>query len=209
MACTSYKLSKIETSCGSNIPSIKKMWVGAFESAVIKHDMASATEADYADVDILMDGASTPAPVLDADGNKIIVDIKNAALATGADEWVEFAFRKNTCSADTEMTVNDNGSHYFTNSVNMVFARQDSAKRLNIQALASGDCSVIYQDGNNNYWFIGLDQPVNLTTATATTGTAVGDSNQYDLVLAEESAIMPVPVLASVAETIISTLTGE
>lgn len=209
MACTSYKLTQITTSCGSNIPSIKKMWVGAFESAVIKHDMASATEADYADVDILMDGASTPAPVLDADGNKIIVDIKNAALATGADEWVEFAFRKNTCSADTEMTVNDNGSHYFTNSVNMVFARQDSAKRLNIQALASGDCSVIYQDGNNNYWFIGLDQPVNLTTATATTGTAVGDSNQYDLVLAEESAIMPVPVLASVAETIISTLTGE
>ena len=206
MACTSYKLSKIETSCGSNIPSIKKMWVGAFESAVIKHDMASETAGDYADVDILMDGAD---PVTDADGNKIIVDIKNAALATGADEWVEFAFRKNTCSADSEMTVNDNGSHYFTNSVNMVFARQDSAKRLNIQALASGDCSVIYQDGNNNYWFIGLDQPVNLTTATATTGTAVGDSNQYDLVLAEESAIMPVPVLASVAETIISTLTGE
>lgn len=206
MACTSYKLTKIETSCGSNIPSIKKMWVGAFESAAIKHNMASEKAADYEDVDILMDGAN---PVTDADGNKIITGIKNAALATGADNWVEFAFRKNTCSADTEMTVNDNGSHYFTNSVNMVFARQDAAKRLNIQALASGDCSVIYQDGNNNYWFIGLDQPVNLTTATATTGTAVGDSNQYDLVLAEESAIMPVPVLASVAETIISTLTGE
>ncbi len=206
MACKSIKLSAIETSCGSNIPSIKRIIVGAYESAVIKHNVASATEADYEDVTVQTVGGT---PVTDDDNNKIIENIKNAALATGADNWVEFAFRKNTCSADTEMTVNDNGSHYFTNSVNMVFAKQDTGKRLNVQALASGDCSVIYQDGNNNYWFIGLDQPVNLTTATATTGTAVGDSNQYDLVLAEESAIMPVPILASVAETIIATLKGE
>lgn len=207
MACTSYYLTGITTSCGSNIPSIKKIWVGKFDSAVIKHDMASATAGDYADVDIQMDGADTPAPVVDADGLHIIADIKNAALADGADPWVEFQFRKNTCSASSEMTVNDNGSHYFTNSLNMVFARQDTAKRLNVQALASGDCSAIYQDGNNNYWFIGLDQPVNLTSASANTGTAVGDSNQYDLVLSEDSAIMPIPILASAAEDIIDTLT--
>ena len=128
------------------------------------------------------------------------------ALASGADNWVEFAFRKNTCSAGSEMTVNDNGSHYFTNSVNMVFAKQDSTKRLSIQAMASGDCSVIYLDGNGNYWMIGLDNEVSLSTATATTGTSVSDTNQYELTLNEESAVMPVPVLN--AATILATLTG-
>ena len=206
MACNTVKLSAIVTSCGSNVPSIKKLWVGAFESAVIKHNVASETAGDYADVDIQMDGTD---PVLDDDGNKIIVDIKAAALATDADAWVEFGFRKNTCSASTEMTVNDNGSHYFTNALNMVFAKQDSAKRLNIQSLASGECSCIYQDGNNNYWFIGLDQAVTLTSASATTGTAATDANQYELVLSEDAAVMPIPLLASAAETIVETLTAE
>lgn len=208
MACKSYKLSAITTSCGSNVPSIKKIWVGQFGTAEIAHSVTSDTATDYADVDLLDDGATpTPALVTDNDGKHIIADIKNAALATGADAWVEFSFRKNTCSASSEMTVNDNGSFYWTNSLNMVFAKQDSTKRLAVQALGSGDCSAIYMDGNGNYWMIGLDEPVNLSTASATTGTAVSDSNQYELTLSEESPILPIPILASVAETIIETLT--
>lgn len=209
MSCTPYQLSAITTACGSNVPSIKKIWVGAFDSAVIKHSVTSSTTTDYADVDLLDDGATpTPALITDEDGKHIIVDIKNAALASGAQPWVEFGFRKNTCSANSEMTVSDNGTHYFTNSLNMVFSKQDSAKRLAIQALASGDCSAIYQDGNGNYFMIGLDDAVNLTTATATTGTAVGDNNQYELTMSEESGILPVPLLATEAEDIIATLTG-
>ena len=208
MACTPYQLSAITTACGSNVPSIKKIWVGAFGSADIKHSITSSTAGDYADVDLLDDGATpTPALITDEDGKHIIVDIKSAALTAGADKWVEFSFRKNTCSAGSEMTVNDNGTYYWTNTLNMVFSKQDSAKRLAIQALASGDCSAIYQDGNGNYWMIGLDDPVNLSSASATTGTAVGDNNMYELAMSEEAAVMPIPLLASAAETIISTLT--
>lgn len=208
MACTPYQLSAITTACGSNVPSIKKIWVGAFGSADIKHSITSATAGDYADVDLLDDGESTPTLITDEDGKHIIVDIKSAALATGADKWVEFSFRKNTCSVGSEMTLNDNGTYYWTNTLNMLFSKQDSAKRLAIQALASGDCSAIYQDGNGNYWMIGLDDPVNLSSASATTGTAVGDNNQYELAMSEEAAVMPIPLLASAAETIIAALTA-
>ena len=208
MACTPYQLSAITTACGSNVPSIKKIWVGAFGSADIKHSITSATAGDYADVDLLDDGATPPVLITDEDGKHIIVDIKSAALAGGADKWVEFSFRKNTCSAGSEMTVNDNGTYYWTNTINMLFSKQDSAKRLAIQALASGDCSAIYQDGNGNYWMIGLDNPVNLSSASATTGTSVSDNNQYELAMSEEASVMPVPLLASAAETIISTLTA-
>lgn len=204
MACTAYKLTAITTSCGSNIPSIKRIWVGAFGAAVIKHSVTSDTATDYEDVDLLMDGTT---PVVDNDGKHIIADIKNAALAQNADAFVEFAFRKNTCSAGSEMTTNDNGTFYWTNSVNMVFAKQDASKRLAVQALASGDCTVIYEDGNGNFWMIGLDDPVNLNTATADTGTAVGDSNQYSLTVAEQTSVLPIPLLAANAETIISALT--
>ena len=175
MACTPYKLTAISTSCGSNIPSIKKIWVGAFESA-------TWTTANVTGV-------------TDADGNPVIEKVTAATLNCNEDAWVEFAFKKNTCSAGSEMTVNDNGSHYFTNSVNMVFAKQDNGKRLAVQALASGDCSVIYQDGNNNYWLIGYDSPVSLNTATATTGTSVSDSNQYELTMSEESGILPLAII--------------
>ena len=209
MACTPYQLSAITTACGSNVPSIKKIWVGAFGSEEIAHDLVSSTATDYADVDLLDDGATpTPALITDEDGKHIIVDIKSAALATGADKWVEFSFRKNTCSAGSEMTVNDNGTYYWTNTLNMLFSKQDSAKRLAIQALASGDCSAIYQDGNGNYWMIGLDDPVNLSSASATTGTSVSDNNQYELAMSEEAAVMPIPLLASAAETIITALTA-
>lgn len=204
MACNAVKLSAITTSCGSNIPSIKKLWVGGFGTAVIAHNLASDTPSDYADVTVQMDGDN---PVLDNDGLKIIENINSATLKSGSDLWVEFGFRKNTCSATSEMTVNTNGSHFYTNSLNLVFARQDSAKRLNIQSLASGECACIYVDGNNNYWMLGLDQPVTLTTASATTGTAATDSNQVDLVLSEESAVLPIPLLASNAEAIITALT--
>ena len=208
MACTPYQLSAITTACGSNVPSIKKIWVGAFGSAVIKHDIVSSTAGDYADVTLLDDGATpTPALITDEDGKHIIVDIKSAALASNADKWVEFSFRKNTCSAGSEMTLNDNGTYYWTNTLNMLFSKQDSAKRLAIQALASGDCSAIYQDGNGNYWMIGLDDPVNLSSASATTGTAVGDNNQYELAMSEEAAVMPIPLKADQATTIIAALT--
>lgn len=208
MACTAYYLTAISTSCGSNIPSVKRILVGAFGSTTIKHDMASQTATDYEDVNIQMKGDGTT-PVTDLDQRHVIKDIINCSAPATGNEWVEFQFRKNTCSASSEMTVNDNGSFYFTNSINMVFAKQDWQKRLAIQALASGDCSVIYEDGNGNYWMLGLDEPVTLTTASANTGTAVGDSNQYELTMSEDSAVLPVPINAANATTIVNRLLGN
>lgn len=184
MACNTRKLSEIVTSCGSNIPSIKKMWIGGYDTVLHPSGITykNTTETDE-------------------DGNPIIESIQNITRRTSEGQsdpvypWVEFQFRKNTCSASSEMTVNDNGTHYFTNALNMVLAKQDTNKRLNIEAIASGDCMCIYLDGNNNYWVIGTDQPVNMTTVSATTGTAATDSNQYELVLSEDAPSMPIQLV--------------
>lgn len=181
MACTPYKLTTINTSCGSNLPSIKRMWIGNFGSL-------STVTYNYL------------ANVTDADGNQVVENVSNIAIDTTAQTpqyWVEYHFRKNTCSAGSEMTVNDNGSHYFTNTINMVFAKQDTPKRLNIEAIASGDVAVIYEDGNGKYWLMNPADEVNLSAATAETGTAISDNNQYTLTLSQNSANMPFEIVGN------------
>ena len=192
MACTTY-LQGFATSCGSNLPSIKKLYVGTFESSTFTYTYQQNSESQ---------------DVLDADGNKIIEAVSGATLKSGADKWVEFQFRKNSSSMDTEMTVNDNGSHYYTNSATCTFARIDNSKRLSLESVASGECSMIIVDSNNQTWLIGSENPVSLTTLSASTGTAIGDSNQYSVTLAAEERTMPLLIEADQAQTVIDTLTG-
>ena len=192
MACTTY-LTGFSTSCGSNLPSIKKLYVGTFESSTFTYTYQQNSEAQ---------------DVLDADGNKIIEAVSGATLKSGADKWVEFQFRKNSSSMDTEMTVNDNGSHYYTNSATCTFAKIENSKRLALQSVASGECTMIIVDSNNQTWLVGADNPVSLTTLTGSTGTAIGDSNQYSVTLSAEEPTMPLLIEAEQAQTIINTLTG-
>ena len=193
MACITSYLTGFSTSCGSNLPSIKKLYVGTFESGTFTYTYQQNSEAQ---------------DVLDADGNKIIEAVSGATLKSGADKWVEFQFRKNSSSMDTEMTTNDNGSHFYTNSATCTFAKIENSKRLALQSVASGECSMIIVDSNNQTWLIGADNPVSLTTLSGSTGTAIGDSNQYSVTLSADEANMPLLIEADQAQTIINTLTG-
>ena len=192
MACTTY-LTQITTSCGSNLPSLKKLYIGTFESGTFTYTYQQNGEAQ---------------DVLDADGNKIIEAVSGATLNSGADKWVEYSFRKNTCSMNTEMTVNDNGSFYFTNGCDMIFSKIENSKRLSLESVAAGECTMIVIDSNNNTWLIGAENPVSLTTLSATTGTAVGDNNQYTVTLSAQEAHMPILIEKEQAQTVINTLMG-
>lgn len=192
MACTTY-LTGFSTSCGSNLPSIKKLYIGTFESGTFTYTYQKDGETQ---------------DVLDADGNKIIEAVSGATLNSGADKWVEFAFRKNSSSMDTEMTVNDNGSHFYTNSATCTFARIDNSKRLSLESVGSGECTMIIVDSNNQTWLIGAENPVSLTTLSASTGTAIGDNNQYSVTLSAQEAHMPILIEADQAQTVINTLMG-
>lgn len=192
MACTTY-LTGFSTSCGSNLPSIKKLYIGTFESANFTYTYQK-------------DGENQD--VLDADGNQIIEAVSGATLNSGADKWVEFSFRKNTSSMNTEMTVNDNGSFYFTNGCDMIFSKIENSKRLSIESLAAGECTMICIDSNNNTWLIGAENPVSLTTLSASTGTSISDNNQYTVTLSAIESHMPILIEKEQAQTVINTLLG-
>ena len=192
MACTTY-LTGFSTSCGSNLPSIKKLYIGTFESANFTYTYQK-------------DGENQD--VLDVDGNQIIESVSGATLNSGADKWVEFQFRKNSSSMDTQMTVNDNGSHFYSNSATCTFAKIENSKRLAIESVASGECSMIIVDSNNQTWLIGSENPVSLSSLSASTGTAIGDNNQYTVTLSAQEAHMPILIDKEQAQTVINTLMG-
>ena len=192
MACTTY-LTGFSTSCGSNLPSIKKLYIGTFESATFTYTYQK-------------DGENQD--VLDADGNQIIESVSGATLNSGADKWVEFQFRKNTSSMDTEMTVNDNQSHYYSNSATCIFSKIENSKRLALESVSAGECTMIIVDSNNQTWLIGAENPVSLTSLTGSTGTSISDNNQYTVTLSAQEAHMPILIEKEQAQTVINTLTG-
>ena len=192
MSCVPKYLTSIDTSCGSNLPSIKSLWIGQFDSSTFTYTY-------------LQNGSQN---VTDDDGNPIIETVSGATLKEGSKPWVIFNFKKNTGELTSEMTVNDNGSHYYTNSATCTFAKIDNGKRLSLEAVSSGECTMIVLDSNNQHWLIGAENSVAMTTLTATTGVAVGDSNQYSVTLSAEESHMPILIDKDQAQTIINTLTG-
>ena len=191
MACTPKYLTSITTSCGSNLPSIKSLWIGQFDSATFTYTY-------------LQNGGQN---ITDDDDNPIIETVSGATLKEGSKPWVIFNFKRNTGELTSEMTVNDNGSHYYSNGVNLIFARIDNGKRLSLEAVASGECTMIVLDSNNQYWLIGAENSVAMTTLSATTGVAVSDSNAYNVTISADEAHMPLLIEADQAQTIINTLT--
>ena len=109
---------------------------------------------------------------------------------------------------DTEMTVNDNGSHFYTNSATCIFAKIENSKRLSLESVASGECTMIIIDSNNQTWLIGAENPVSLSSLTASTGTSISDNNQYTVTLSAQEAHMPVLIEKEQAQTVINTLMG-
>lgn len=186
MACVSTYLTSINTSCTSNLPSIKQLFIGQFQSGKFTYTYLEQT---------------------DADGNQIIESVSGATLVSGSKPWVTFNFKRNTGELTSEYTLNDNGSFYFTNSVNLVFAKLDNSKRISLEAVCSGECSCIVLDSNGQYWLLGGENAVSMSSLTATTGVAISDSNAYNVSISETSGSMPILIEKEQAETIINTLT--
>lgn len=120
------------------------------------------------------------------------------AFAEGT-EWYEYKFRKQSSGLNSEATIDDTtGVRYFTNTTDLVFAKQDKAKRLEMMSLFLAEAEVVVEDQNGARWYLGYDNPVTCTALTAATGTAFGDANQYTCTLSDMSNDLPYPVADTV-----------
>lgn len=129
----------------------------------------------------------------------MITDITLSGSAT----FKGYQFRKQTGSMTSTLNVDEQaGINYVSTELSVVFTKMETAKRLEMTALAKGQLAVIVEDSNNKYWYLGYDDYVSASSGSANTGQSKGDSNNYGLTLRDESETFPYEVAASVITTL-------
>lgn len=98
---------------------------------------------------------------------------------------------KGASSFDQAITSSrDNGTTFFTQTLNVTLKKLTVADHKQIKLLAYGRPQVVIEDNNGNLFYAGLSRGMEVTGGTIVTGTALGDLSGYTLVLTGEE---PVP----------------
>ena len=125
--------------------------------------------------------------------------ITTITLKASGEKFHVYNFRRNTGSLTSTYTIDPvNGVNFVTSDLTLVFAKQDTVKRIEISALALDDLVVIVKDANGRFWYLGYNEPVQASAATAQTGTARTDGNNYNITLQDTSLTLPYEVDASI-----------
>lgn len=112
-----------------------------------------------------------------------------------------YQFNRGTASMTSTYNISaENGTKYVGTDLVLVFSRMETAKRIEMTALAVNDLYVIVKDANGLFWLLGYDHPVNAGTGDANTGTAIADRNGYSITLHDDSAELPYEVLSSIID---------
>ena len=131
--------------------------------------------------------------------------ISAIALKASGEKFHKYNFKRNTGSLTSTYTIDPaNGVNFVTSDLTLVFAKQDTVKRIEISALALDDLVVIVKDANLRYWYLGKDEPVQASAATAQTGTARTDGNSYNITLQDTSLTLPYEVDAAAIATLLA-----
>lgn len=130
--------------------------------------------------------------------------ISTITMDTGK-KFKEYNFRPGTGSLSSNWQVNaENGIAYVQSDLVMVFNRMDTTKRVEIVALAQADLYAIVEDMNGKYWFLGYDEPLNISAGDGLTGTARTDRNGYSVTLQDNSVALPYEVDSSIISGILA-----
>lgn len=126
-------------------------------------------------------------------------DIITAIAMNGSAKFKKYAFRPQTAElAITPQVNSENGVAYIQSLLTLQFAKMDTAKRLEMNALSLGDLVFVVVDNNGKMWYLGKDAPVTASGGDSGTGRAFGDANRYGIQFADDSAEYPYEVTATI-----------
>ena len=130
--------------------------------------------------------------------------IKTITMADTA-KFKKYSFKKNTSSMTSTLNVDPaNGINFVQTDLALVFAKQETVKRMEIAKLSLGELRVIVLDANGKYWFLGKEEFVSATAGTAETGTNRSDGNKYTTTLTDYSASYPYEVDPTIVAELIA-----
>lgn len=130
--------------------------------------------------------------------------ISAITMASSA-KFKKYAFPRNTGSLSSNYTIDETtGANFVASDLVLQFNRMETAKRIEIVALAQGELALIVKDANGKYWYLGKDAPVKATAGDGLTGTARADRNGYSVTLQDNSLELPFEVQASIISDLVS-----
>lgn len=131
---------------------------------------------------------------------KLTFDQEGAIVSgiTGA-SFLDYYIKPQTSSFTSTATIDSaNGVNYVTTELSAVFVKIDPVKRLEINAILLGDLMALVQDANGTWYFLGSEEAVTATAATAESGTAKTDGNKFTLTLSDYTNGFP-PIVSDAA----------
>lgn len=157
-------LSGIAASCETNVGGIREVYIANFDD-VEEYEVDSTTNM-----------------------------IDTITMASTA-KFKKYYFKKNTSSLTSTLNVDPAaGVNFVQSDLALVFAKQETAKRMEIAKLSLGELRVIVKDANGKYWFLGAEEFVSATAGTAETGVNRTDGNRYTITLTDYSSSYPYEV---------------
>lgn len=127
-----------------------------------------------------------------------------AITMASSKKMVKYSFNRNTGSLTSTYQVNpENGTKYVQSDLALVFSRMETAKRVEITALAQDDLVLIVKDANGKYWLLGYDEAVSMSAGDGQTGTARADRNGYSITLTDISKELPYEVDADIIDDLL------
>lgn len=170
----SQTLNGIAASCETNVGGIREVYI-----------------ANYDDVSEIE---------LDAQTN--VID--NITMAASA-KFKKYFFKKNTSSLTSTLNVDPTaGVNFVQSDLALVFAKQETVKRMEIAKLSLGELRVIVKDANGKYWFLGYEEFVSATAGTAETGVNRTDGNRYTITLTDYSSSYPYEVDPTIVDALVA-----
>lgn len=110
-------------------------------------------------------------------------------------DFMTYYTKKNVSSMTSTYNIDvANGVNFVSTELNLVFARMDATKRMEVNTLATNDLRAIVTDSNGTSWYLGMNEPIIMTAGTGQTGVAKADGNNYNITFTDESDEMPYPV---------------
>ena len=130
-----------------------------------------------------------------------------AITMVSSKKFYKYEFARNTGSLSSNYTIdNTTGAKFVVSDLVMIFNRMETAKRIEITALAEGELVAIVLDANGNYWYLGYDEALSASAGDGLTGTQRADRNGYSITLQDNSHEMPYQILTGTGGVDISTL---
>ena len=160
----SQSLSGIAAACETNVGGIREVFI-----------------ANYDDV-----------TAIEVDATSNMID--TITMDTGK-KFLKYFFKKNTSSLTSTLNVDPTaGVNFVQSDLALVFAKQETTKRMEIAKLSLGELRVIVKDANGKYWFLGQEEFVSATAGAAETGVNRTDGNRYTITLTDYSSSYPYEV---------------